>query len=454
MRQMRPFDFMVPFWGERYRDYFVDLSLPSLLAPNNLCLLHSVDGHRLLIATTREDWRAIERLPIMARVGEHATPIHIEVSDPPADTPNASHTRYAVTIQHQHRCLKKLFEAAYPRRGYGVQLYPDVIYSDGMVASMIKRANAGQHVVIGVAMRQVEEDALDHLRTKGYLPTDARLSLSTGSMNIPQREMADITASYLHPEMDLYDHGRAPPPFASPFHYWRIPEGRGMILHTFYTPMLTLIDFAVVPPNHADCLDNCDIAKDYVSTNFTDRDHIGVVQDSDEWACISLTPRTVNWSPSPQTASYLPRWCSDLRWLSNMRESMRLYAGDDATRRDLFRMPIRWHSGDRDAIWAREEERIRQLIDRAVGDYYAPGSTSRALSRHRLIDQVTTVDVCLRRVRSAVERLLREGRELLRRLWLAACGNDAARRWFLWRMQVLWRRLQGHTTHPPRPEVP
>jgi hypothetical protein len=256
--------------------------------------------------------------------------------------------------------------------------------------------------------------------------------------------------------MDLYDHSNSPPPFASPFHYWRFPGGRGVILHTFFAPMLALIDFAIVPPTHADCLDACDIAKDYVSNNFTDRDRVGVVQDSDEWACISFTPRVVNWSPPAQKTD-VPRWWSDLRRLSNIRESMRAYAGQDAIRRDLFRTPIRWHGSDRDEIWAKEEQRIGQLIDRAVGDYYVAGETLGAQylsSPHKLIDLVTNTDACLRYISFATKRLLRELRELQRRLWLAASGDRAARRWLLWRVQVLWRRLQGHTTHPPRPEVP
>jgi len=435
MEQTRPFDLMVPFWGERYRDYFVDLSLPSLLAPQNLCLLRAEDGHRLLIATTRADWRAIEHLPIMQRVRQHATPNWIEVETPAPDAPDP----YAATIKNQHCCLKKLFEAAYARRGYGVQLYPDVIYSDGMVTSVIKRARAGQHVVIGVAMRQVEEDALEYLRAKTYLPKEARLSLSAGGMSIPQREMAQITAAHLHPEMDLYDHGQPAPPFVSPFHYWRVSGGRGIILHTFFSPMLPLIDFAVVPPNHTECLDACDIAKDYVSNNFSDWSRIGVVQDSDEWACISLTPRASNLSAA-YTATHAPRWWSQLRRLSTLRESMHAYAGTDMVRRELFRLPIRWHVGDLDQVWSSEEQRIERLIDRAA--------------RNEHIDWVTFADRGLRTSSLMCRRGISETRELARRFWLAARGNEPAKRWLSWRVNVLWRRLQGHTTHPPRPEVP
>jgi hypothetical protein len=239
--------------------------------------------------------------------------------------------------------------------------------------------------------------------------------------------------------MNLYDHGQPAPPFVSPFHYWRVPGSRGIILHTFYSPMLPLIDFAVVPANHAECLDGCDIANDYVSKNFTDWSRIGVVQDSDEWACISLTPRASNLSAA-YTAAHAPRWWSQLRRLSNLRESMRAYAATDMVRRELFRLPIRWHKGHLDQVWSSEEQRIERLIDRAA--------------RNKHIDWVTVADHGLRTSSLMCRRGVSETRELARRFWLAACGNEPAKRWLSWRVNVLWRRLQGHTTHPPRPEVP
>ena len=55
---------MVAFWGDCYRDRFVQLCLPSLFAPGNLPRLRAEDGHRFLIATTLTDWAEIERLPI------------------------------------------------------------------------------------------------------------------------------------------------------------------------------------------------------------------------------------------------------------------------------------------------------------------------------------------------------------------------------------------------------
>lgn len=36
LARLRPFYFVVVFWGERFRSYLVDFCLPSLLSPHNI----------------------------------------------------------------------------------------------------------------------------------------------------------------------------------------------------------------------------------------------------------------------------------------------------------------------------------------------------------------------------------------------------------------------------------
>src|SRR5690349_19802694 len=140
---MRSFDFMIQFWGKRYREQFVQLCLPSLLAANNLPLLSARDGHRFLIATTKQDWAAIEYLPIMQRLERHAVPTWVAVGEPATEAAAGSLGHYSVMMQHQNYCQKKLLDAAHPRGSYGSLLFPDDIFSDFMVASLIKHAKAG-----------------------------------------------------------------------------------------------------------------------------------------------------------------------------------------------------------------------------------------------------------------------------------------------------------------------
>jgi hypothetical protein len=258
--------------------------------------------------------------------------------------------------------------------------------------------------------------------------------------------------------MLTFDQERPSPGFPLPLRYWRIKGNRGLLMHTFLTGMLALIDFATLAPNHADCLDLCDIENDYVAKNCTDSSRIHVVQDSDEFILASLTPKSVNWAPPPPVRYYAPGWLTEIERLSNIRESMKFYAtaNGDHVKRDLFARPIRWHRGDIDDVWTQEERRIERSIKLAVGDYYNLG-TVRKNGPSRVRDWLlkspgayrAIIHFCVL-ISIAFSRLS----ELGRRMWLAMRGDPAARNWVSWRVQVFWRQLQGHKTHPPRPDVP
>ena len=237
----RPFYFMVPFWGERYRQYLVDRLLPSLLAPHNLPLLRADQGHRLLMATTRGDWEAIAELPIMKRLREHAEPTFIEIPSPAFDTPPGSTN----AIRHQDVALRLLAESAFAGGVYGSLHWPDTIVSDGMVASLLQHARQGHRLVLCPALRHTEELAVAELGRLGYLSSAVRPSDTVTPINVPQRVLADLMVRFLHPEMSIYQEGaRGQPPLA-PFRYWQIPDRGGIILHTFHgSPVL--MDYGAV----------------------------------------------------------------------------------------------------------------------------------------------------------------------------------------------------------------
>jgi len=459
---MRPFDFMVQFWGKRYHEQFVDLCLPSLLAPNNLALLRAEDGHQFLIATTRNDWAAIEHLPIMQRIKRHATPTWVEVGEPSTEAPAGSLGHYSAMMRHQNYCQKKLLETAYPRRTYGSLLFPDHIFSDFMVASLIKRAEAGYRLVAAPLMRQVEERVLDDLKRLGYVKSDERASMTAECISVPQRVLADLAVKHLHPEMFRFDQSGPVQPFPLPLRHWPVAGNRGLIMHTFFVGCPVMIDLEGVPPNHTDCLKWDMLENIYFSKNFSDCDRIHVVQDSDEFSMVSLTPESVNWARSEQVSSQSSSG-SRLQRLANIRHSMWSFAGQgrDTFRRDLFRHPVRCHGRELDKVWHREERRIERQIQRAVGDYYkvsAASSRRKEFPSHlAFIDYVLVTDNFLRNAPSiisqTVSRISGRCTEAGRRLKLVLRGDEAAKQWLMWRIEVFRARLSGNRTLPPRPDV-
>jgi len=460
----RPLYFMVPFWGRRYREYFVDLCLPSLLAPNNLPLLRAEDGHRFLMATTREDWEAIEGLPIMERLRAHATPTWLEI-DSPTMVNGEAFAQYNAIIRHQTLCYKKLIDAGYRDHAYGCLIFPDLLYSDGMVATLLQCMEEGYHLVLCSSLRHKEEAVLEDLIERGLFSREERFSLTAQELIIPPRVMASLFIRHLHPEMWIFEETEAhlAPPRA-PFRYWRVPGDRGMIMHTVQGVPI-LMDFKAVPEGHTRCLERDLFEYVYIGENFGQDKRIRIIQDSDEFGIVSLTPTAVSWAPPlPQQEASHSGWFQHYQRLCNIRESLWYYAGRnrDTLRRDLFRLSIRWHTGDLDDVWASEEQRIGRIIDDAVGDYYRvsrPPHEQRFPSKfsfdpRRLLlssdTRVRLIDPWARRFHD-VHTVIRV---IGKRVGLALCGDKVALRWWGWRLRKLGAVVTRRPFQEPRPPVP
>ena len=360
---VRPIYFMVPFWGKRYRERFVDLCLPSLFAPRNLPLVRQEDGHRFLIATTKEDWDAIQGLPIMARLARHARPVWIEIdgTESSSDAGASALARYGATIRRQNDAQRKLVDAAYEGKAYGSLMFPDVIYSDGMVACLLESVAAGDHLVVSMALRQTEETVVADLGRRGLLPADARLSETAASLALAPRLAAQLAIEHLHPEITPFEEGNPRRPFFHPFTYWRMSAGRGFILHTFFAAPV-LMDFAVLRADHAQCLDQSAFENVYISSNFDMTHKTRIIRDTDEFTMLSLTPAAVNWSVFREPKR---GWGANFRRICSFHGSVRFFTGNKRNwlRQELFRCSIRWHGGELDEAWREEEQRIEGTID-------------------------------------------------------------------------------------------
>ena len=357
----RPFYFMVPFWGERYRRYFVDNLLPSLLAPNNLPLLRADQGHRFLIATTPEDWAAMIDLPIMMRLRRHVTPTLIEIPRPNNDTAPGSTN----AILHQNIAQRLLVMATYEAGAYGSLFSPDFIISDGMIASLVGHARAGRHLVLCPSLRQTEESAIAELTRLGYLPVGTNPSETGTVIDIPQRVLADLLVRYLHPEMAIFEEGSSGQPPLAPFRYWRFASQNGIFIHTFHG-VPVLMDYKVIKHHDVACLDRNSFEDVYVARNFGAVGDLHVVQDSDEFCILSLTPAAVGQMTANTTSGEPVR--------SSEKFSRRLLAALSISyctagmplKKELFKQSVRWHGSDLDEATIAQENRISAFIDSAV----------------------------------------------------------------------------------------
>ena len=358
---IRPFYFMVPFWGERYRRYFTDNLLPSLLAPSNLPLLHAEDGHRFLLATTREDWNAIVDLPIMAKLCLHATPTLIEIPNPQSATAPGS----TDAIMHQNVAQRLLVEAAYAAKAYGCLFSPDFIISDCMVAALLRHVRAGLHLVLCPSLRQAEESALAELERLGYLSTALRPSQTGAVINVPQRVLADILVRYLHPEMAIFEQGAPGQPPLAPFRYWRIHNQNGIFIHTFHG-VPVLMDYGALCEHDVDCLNHSVFENVYVARNFHSKCRMHVVLDSDEFCILSLTPAVVGQMSATSPVNGAVGKNDGFFATLPVALSISYHTAGMTLKRELFGQSVRWHTDDLDHAALVEENRILAFIDHAI----------------------------------------------------------------------------------------
>ena len=150
----RPFYFIVALWGAEFRSFFINLLLPTLLAPGNIPSLVNKSGSRFLIATPRSDWIALQDAPLIAVLQSH---IQVVVIDIPEVSPGDD--KFVVMT----RAHKLAADLAIEAKAFGIFLCPDTLLSDGTVRHLQDRAAAGAKVVLIAALRHDQESFLADL---------------------------------------------------------------------------------------------------------------------------------------------------------------------------------------------------------------------------------------------------------------------------------------------------
>ncbi len=183
----RPFYFIVVMWGERFRTYFVDLCLPTLLAPGNFPALRARERSRLLVCTRPEDWAALQDTPVFGLLQQYVEPVYIEIPACPAGVSGCVH----MGIGHRRGC-----EMAYAANAYPFVLTPDCIFSDGMMARLQELALQGIELVL-VPVLRFEEEALFGQLEKAGISTQRRNGNVT-PIALANRDLVRMALASMH----------------------------------------------------------------------------------------------------------------------------------------------------------------------------------------------------------------------------------------------------------------
>jgi hypothetical protein len=271
------FCFMLVVWGERYRRYFTDYCLPSLLAPNNIPSLVNRHDSRFAIATTLQDWAELEKHEVFKSLKTYIEPVLCELP-PFGEADNKMRV-----MSSGHRMLSNY---AFERRAFGVNVNPDSIYADMTVSNLQEGARNGVKVTLYPGVRFEFEGVVAELKELGFLSNPTVITL-------PQRTAAGIGIRNLHP-FTIACNWDAEYFFDFPvYHYLLGRRSDVLVLHTISLGPL-MLDYGSIEKHDDRIFDQWTLDGDYAHINFG---HLKIgrevefVDDSDRIMVLGFTPK-------------------------------------------------------------------------------------------------------------------------------------------------------------------
>jgi hypothetical protein len=438
----RPIYLMVVFWGEQFRNYFLEYCLPSLLSPGNIPSLATRQPSKFLIATRPEDWAAMRATAIFKRLETHVDAVYLEIPACPPDRHPVNH----MGIGHKLAC-----EMCFRDKAYAILAYPDCVFSDGTIARVQELAREGKALVVCPALRFGEEPVLRNLRDRGLIPAASRRQ-SGEALVLPARELADAGINGLHTETLSYEWNAPYFGFVLAAVWWRIPNEDGMLLHCLnWSPLL--LDCGAMKSMETSMLDYWTIDGDFLQRNVEHSAAIHIVDDSDEAFLVSWAPMADKLESIRSSRLLRNRV---VRELIRAVHLWRVYYGPetDELKRRLFLQPIRWHSRPLNEGWQPVERKARQTLDMYIGEARAPDSWPSDAWRFQAWMALVAVGRVAVAAADPLIRVWFYRRAVRRRLGQVVRGDPDARRRVFWHIDRVVHQLFGRAFNRPMPRPP
>ncbi len=349
----RPFHFIVVLWGKRFRDYLVDLCLPSLLSPGNLPALATAERSKLAICTRPDDWAAIAASPIFQLLQKYVDPVFCEIPPCPAGVSGCTH----MGIGHRGG-----LEMAYQAKAYAFVLTPDSVFSDGAVRRLQDLAVAGVELALTPALRFGEEPFFNQLEQLGISPHGR--GGAAQPICLDNRQLVHASLASMHSETISYEWDASYFSSTPSGVWWRVPGEDGIVLHSL-SWAAPLMDMAAIRSHDTSTFDAWTFDGDYVYNNLGSSKKIHLALDSDELFIAS-------WGPLADGAFDLrPQPILKLRLTGEVTKKARLrawfYGGIfDPLKHEIFFRAARWHARPINDSWRAIENRALKTLYSSV----------------------------------------------------------------------------------------
>jgi hypothetical protein len=262
-----PYTIIVPVWGAVHVARFLEWALPTWLSPGNLPGLAVRGPVDLLLLTSQRDFAAIENDPITARARACCNLKLVAIDDLlPGNistvTLTLAFTR-GVNLALAEGCDRRL-----------IFLNGDFLLSDGSLASIANRFEAGQQLLLCSSVRVREELVSDDF---------LRMRRDDGTMVLPSREAVGLALGALHPTVLACRVDQSLLCSAHPNQFFWKPDDSSLVLRAFL--LFPLAVAPTQPPGPADTY--CDYG--WIST-MAERASVDIVDNTDELFIVELAP--------------------------------------------------------------------------------------------------------------------------------------------------------------------
>jgi hypothetical protein len=317
MMQKRSIYFITPVWGRAYVGTYLDLVLPSQLAPNNVPAIPHNSQSRYIICTTRDDAETIKGSRYFRQL-EDILPVDLLMVDASIASPH----------KVMSDCYRQGILAAEANDAVPAFLTPDLIHADGNFRALWRWIEEGKHVVFVTGIRTEKEGVTADLK--------ASFLASNGAIVIQPRDLVRIGLENLHTIGRASWFKEGDEDLIPANLYWRAGK-EGLIARCFHLHPI------IVCPQRPNTVFHGTVDDDYVEVACPNPDHDYVASDSDEFMMIEVSDATRRMPTTFRKGSVrdVVVWAEQL--------------ANDRHRR-LFEIPIKLHVGEMTpACWATAE---------------------------------------------------------------------------------------------------
>lgn len=275
----KKYDLILTVWGSVYTDLFLNVCLPSLLAPGNLPFLQKNGECRLVVYTRSSDEPRFRQSPVFKQLVLFMR-VDFKLKDEMLDTQSAWFSMAT--------CQNDAIRAARERNAYIVFVIPDFVYSDDSFKKLADLAEKGYKGILVFQLGAMRDSFVESYRARYYNDADCTAALSS-------RELIGLWREHQHPTSNffLWSSRHFPNDLTSLFG-WENPDGSFAVRSAQLTPFLLLPETDYLLPTD----EVAPRSLDTVLTKYLvkDPEDVYIIRNSHEAVQVEMRPRSEPYS--------------------------------------------------------------------------------------------------------------------------------------------------------------